>query len=180
MTRVSLPTRDEAPEGSHEILDSFQKSIGKIPNVFRLLSLSPNALVGVVGLQQSLGKTLTMRTRHIISLAVSQVNGCRYCLSAHTFFSTLQKVDPKDIELARRGMALDPKENAVAVFAKKVTELRGKVSAEDVQAVKAAGFTDAQVVEIICVAAQFLLTNFLNNALDPEIDFPAVDVELSA
>lgn len=178
MSRITLPTRDEVPEGSHEILDSFSKMLGRIPNLIRLMSLSPVALTGVVGLQRTLSKALTARTRHQISLAVSQVNGCQYCLSAHTYTSGMSKMTPQEIKLARHGKANDPKEHAAADFAKKVTELRGKITDEDLAAVRAAGYSDAQIVEIIALSAQFLLTNFMNNAFEPEIDFPVVDLEL--
>jgi uncharacterized peroxidase-related enzyme len=180
MSRVVIPTREQIPEASHAIYDQLHKALGgRVPNMFSVLSGSSNALEGVVGLQRSLAKTLNARTRHLISLAVSQVNGCQYCLSAHTYTSGLSKMTPEEIELGRRGAANDPKENAAASFAKKLVELRGKVSIDDLDALRAAGYKEAEIVEIISLSAQFLLTNFINNALDIDIDFPVVDVELS-
>lgn len=178
MSRIVPPNREQVPEGSHEILDSFTKTIGRVPNLFRVLSLSPNALAGVVGLQRALSKTLNVRTRHQISLAVSQVSGCHYCLSAHVYTSGMSKMTPDEIHLARRGKATDPKEHAAADFARKVAETRGNVSSEDLEAVRGAGYSDAEIVEIIALSAQFMLTNFINNVFETEIDFPVVDAEL--
>jgi uncharacterized peroxidase-related enzyme len=181
MSLIPVPTREEIPEASHAIYDQLKKTLGgRVPNMFSILSLSPNALDGVRHLQGSLAKTLNVRTRHLISLAVSQVNGCQYCLSAHTYTSGLSKMTPEEILLGRQGKAADPKEHAAVAFAKKLVELRGKVPAEDVIGLRSAGYTDAEIIEIISLCAQFLLTNFINNAIDPDVDFPAVDVELGA
>lgn len=60
-------------------------------------------------------------------------------------------------------------------FAKKVVELRGKVSAADIDVVKAAGHAEAEVLEIVVLSVQFLLTNFVNNVFDttPDAAFAA-------
>jgi uncharacterized peroxidase-related enzyme len=176
MSRIAIPTRDEAPEASRPILDAFNKQLGFTPNLFSIMSLSPNAIAGWAGLQGSLAKTLDQKTRDAIALAVSQVNACHYCLSAHTHVATnFAKMEPEEIALNRQGRSGDARRDAAVRFAKKLTELRGKVSEGDLKAVRQAGFTDANVVEIIALSAQFLLTNFVNNVFDTEIDFPVVN-----
>jgi alkylhydroperoxidase family enzyme len=75
---------------------------------------------------------------------------------------------------ARKGHASDPKRDAAVQFARKVIETRGQVSDADLKAVRDAGYTDANVMEIVALVAQFSLTNFFNNVFDPEKDFPAV------
>ena len=178
MSRIPVLTREQLPEASHAIYDQLSGALGRVPNLFGVLSSSTPVQEGVVGLQRSLSKTLTVRIRHLISLAVSQVNGCQYCLSAHTFTSTRSKMTEEDIELGRRGRAQDPKENAAASFARKLVELRGKVSNDDVGTLRSAGFENSEIVEIIALCAQFSLTNLMNNALDLDIDFPVVSVDL--
>src|SRR5262249_50412416 len=126
----------------------------------------------------ALAKTLDVKTRDSIALAVSQVNSCHYCLSAHTFVATnVAKLSPQEIARNRQGTSEDVKKDAAVKFAKKVMETRGKVSEEDLAAVRQAGFTDANVVEIIALSAQFMLTNFINNVFDTPIDFPVVELE---
>ena len=181
MTRLRIPEPHEAPVGSHAILGDVAGSLGVVPNVVRLLSLGPNALTGFVGLQGALGRTLTARTRDHIALAVSEVNGCRYCLSAHSHFAArFAKLSPDDVARARKGGSSDAKEDAAVRFAKKVVELRGKVSPEDLADVRAAGYPDAQIVEIVALCAQFSMTNLINNVFDTEIDFPAVEAPRAA
>ena len=79
-----------------------------------------------------------------------------------------------DIILARKGQASDPKRDAAVQFARKVIETRGHVGDADLKAVRDAGHTDANVMEIVALVAMYSLTNFFNNVFDPEKDFPAV------
>ncbi|MCY1443368.1 putative peroxidase-related enzyme [compost metagenome] len=116
-----------------------------------------------------------MKTRDSIGLAVSEVNGCNYCLAVHSFTAEhMAKLPADEIILARKGRASDPKRDAATQFARKVIEARGNVTDADVKAVRDAGYTDANVMEIVALVAMYSLTNFFNNVFDPEKDFPAV------
>jgi uncharacterized peroxidase-related enzyme len=181
MPRIAIPGRDDAPAESQSILDNVNKMLGFVPNLQRLMSISPNALAGWAALMGSLSKTLDVKTRDGIALAVSEVDGCDYCLAAHTYISTnLAKIPPEEIVLNRDGRSADPKRQAAIAFAKALIEKRGKVSDADFASVKAAGWTDANIVEMIALSAQFLLTNFMNNAVQTPIDFPEVEPAKSA
>jgi uncharacterized peroxidase-related enzyme len=176
MTRITLPSNDSIPTASQPIVDAVTKQLKMTPNLIRIMALSPNALGGWAGLQGALAKTLDGKLRDGIALAVSQVNGCQYCLSAHAYVaSNMLNVDEEEIRLNRMGESHSPKTAAAVGFAKKLMEKRGKVSEQDLNAVRDAGFTDANVVEIIALTAQFMLTNFVNNTFDTEIDFPVVE-----
>lgn len=175
MSRITVPTFETAPAASQPMLEAVRKQLGVIPNSFRVLSLSPAVLQGLLGLNGALGKALDLKTRERIAIAIAQSNDCDYCLSAHSYIGlNLAKIDATEIDLARKGASADPKANAAVAFALKINEERGKVSDADVQAVKAAGFTDAQIVEIIAVVAENIFTNLLNIVADTEIDFPVV------
>jgi uncharacterized peroxidase-related enzyme len=175
MSRIAIPSREDAPEASKPLLDAVEKQLGVVPNLFRLFALSPAALQGFLGLNGALSKTLDVRTRERIALAVAQINGCDYCLSAHSYLGlNLAKIDPAEIALNRRGASSDTKANAAVAFAAKVTQARGKVSDADLQTVKAAGYTDAQVVEIVALVAENVFTNFVNIVAQTDIDFPVV------
>jgi uncharacterized peroxidase-related enzyme len=181
MSRIAIPDRDEAPVASQPILDNVNKMLGFVPNLQRLMSISPNALGGWAALMGSLSKTLDVKTRDGIALAVSEADGCNYCLAAHSFISTnLAKIPPEEIALNREGRSSDPKRQAAIAFAKALIERRGKVSDEEFAAIKTAGWTDANIVEMIALTAQFLLTNFMNNAVHTPIDFPQVSPSKAA
>jgi uncharacterized peroxidase-related enzyme len=175
MSRIAIPTREDAPAESQAVLDNVNKMLGFVPNLQRLMSISPAALTGWAGLMGALSKSLDVKTRDGIALAVSEVNGCDYCLAAHTYISlNLAKIPADEIALNREGRSGDPKREAAVHFAKRLIETSGKVSDAEFAAVRAAGWTDANIVEVIALSAQFLLTNFMNNAVDTDIDFPAV------
>jgi uncharacterized peroxidase-related enzyme len=175
MSRIAIPGRDDAPAESRAVLDNVNKMLGFVPNLQRLMSISPNALGGWAALMGSLSKTLDVKTRDGIALAVSEADGCDYCLAAHSYTSTnLAKIPPEEIARNRQGRSSDPKRQAAVAFAKALIETHGKVSDAQFAAVKGAGWTDANIVEMIALTAQFLLTNFMNNAVQTPIDFPEV------
>jgi uncharacterized peroxidase-related enzyme len=128
----------------------------------------------------ALAKTLDVKTRDGIALSVSEVDGCNYCLAAHTYISTnLAKIPAEKIALNRQGRSSDPKRQAAVAFAKSLTEKRGKISDEEFAAVKVAGWIEANIVEMIALSAQFL-TNFMKNAVETPIDFPPVETAKAA
>jgi len=183
MSRIAIPTGIEsAPTASQPLLEAVKKQIGVVPNLFRLVANSPAALEGYLGMSGALAKgALPAPTRERIALAVAEINGCNYCLSAHTYMGkNLAKLDDAEIAANRAGTSNDPKADAAVRFAAKVTQQRGKVSAEDVLAVKSAGYSDAQIVEIVQHVALNTWTNYINEVAGTEIDFPVVQARLAA
>jgi uncharacterized peroxidase-related enzyme len=175
MSRLAIPAREAAPAASQPLLDAVEKQLGVVPNLFRLVGQSPAALEGMLGLNGALGRTLDGRTRERIALAVAEVNGCDYCLSAHTYLGlNLAGLDEAEIARNRAGGSSDRKADAAVRFAAKVARERGRVGDADLAAVKLAGFSEAQVVEIVAVVALNVLTNYVNNVAETDIDFPVV------
>ena len=175
MSRLTIPAREDAPAKSQPLLDAVEKQLGVVPNLFRLVGNSPAALEGYLGLNGALGRTLDAKTRERIALAIAQANGCDYCLSAHSYLGlNLAKIDETEIALNRAGHSGDAKADAAVVFARKVLDARGKVSDADIAAVRLAGFTEAQVIEITAAVALNVLTNYINNVAETDIDFPVV------
>lgn len=181
MSRLAIPARDDVPEASKPILDAVHKQLGVVPNMFRLIAASPAALQGFTGNNGALGKTLDVKTRERIALAVAQVNGCDYCLSAHTYLGlNLAKISPDEVARNRKGESGDSKANVAVGFAAKVVRERGHVTDADVKAVRDAGYTDGQIVEILAVTAENIFTNLLNVVAETEIDFPVVKASEAA
>ncbi len=175
MSRLVIPTRADVPEASKPILDAVQKQLGVVPNMFRLLAQSPAVLQGFTASNGALAKALDVKTRERIALAVAQVNGCDYCLSAHSYLAlNLAKIAPEEVALNRRGESGDAKANAAVSFAAKIVRERGHIDDTDVKAVRDAGFTDGQIVEILAVTAENIFTNLLNVVAETDIDFPVV------
>ena len=175
MARTTTLNMDQVPADSKPTLDVFTKNIGFTPNMMAAFAQSPIAFNSWTALVGSLSKALDVKTRDSIGLAVSEVNGCNYCLTVHSFTAEhMAKLPADEIILARKGHASDPKRDAALQLARKVIETRGKASDADLKAVRDAGYTDANVMEIVALVAMYSLTNFFNNVFDPENDFPAV------
>jgi uncharacterized peroxidase-related enzyme len=179
MTRISTPASIEsAPAAARPLLENVKKQLGSVPNLFRVVANSPAALEGYVNLNSALAKgALDGKTRERIALAVAEVNGCGYCLSAHTYLGkTLAKLDDAEMTANRNGSSNDPKAQAAVRFAVAVVKARGHVSDADVAAVRAAGFDDAQIVEIVLHVVLNTLTNYINEVAKTVIDFPVVEL----
>jgi uncharacterized peroxidase-related enzyme len=177
MSRLPTPASIEtSPAAAQPLLQAVKKQLGVVPNLFRLVGNSPAALEGYLGLNGALAKgALEAPTRERIALAVAEINGCNYCLSAHSYLGkNLAKLSEAEIEANRAGGSAEPKADAAVRFAVKLVNTRGHVSDADIQAVKDAGYTDAQVIEIVLHVALNTLTNYVNEVAKTDIDFPVV------
>ena len=178
MSRIHTPaTVDASPSAARPMLEAVHKQIGVVPNLFRLVANSPAALEGYLGMSGVLANgALPSATRERIALTVAQINGCDYCLSAHSYMAkNLAKLDAAEIAANRRGSSNDPKAEAAVRFAAKVARERGHVSDDDVRAVRMAGYDDAQIVEIVQHVALNTWTNYINEVAKTEIDFPLAE-----
>ena len=183
MSRIPTPASiNAAPAASRPLLEAVKRQLGIVPNLFRLVSNSPVALEGYLGVLGALSKgALPAPTRERIALAVAEINGCSYCLSAHTYLGkNVAKLDDAEITANRSGTSNDPKADAAIRFAAKIARERGHVSEDDVRAVKLAGYDDAQVVEIVQHVALNTWTNYINEVAKTEIDFPVVTARKAA
>jgi uncharacterized peroxidase-related enzyme len=171
MTRIAPISLEHATDATRPLLEGVQKKIGFLPNVFGVLANAPVALTSYLQISATLAKTsLSATEKEAVFLATSQVNGCDYCVAAHTFFADKVGLSQQDILSARHGEL-----NAIAALARQITESRGHLSAEQLAAARAAGIDDAKIIEVIAHVASQTLTNYLNNAALTDIDFPVIE-----
>jgi uncharacterized peroxidase-related enzyme len=171
MSRINTLNLELATDATRPLLEGVQKKIGFLPNVFKTLAHAPVVLTSYLQQSATLGKTsLSAKEKEAISLATSQVNGCDYCLSAHTFFGGKVGLSAQEILDARHGQL-----DAYASLARQITESRGRLSDEQIAAARAAGIDDVKIIEVIALVASQTLTNYLNNVALTDIDFPAID-----
>jgi uncharacterized peroxidase-related enzyme len=177
MPRIATPQSIEtSTEASQPLLQAVSKQLGSVPNLFRLVGNSPAALEGYLGLNSALARgKLDGGTRERIALAIAEINGCTYCLAAHSYLAkNLAKLDDAEIAANRNGSSNDHKADAAVRFAVKVAQERGHVANTDLEAVRAAGFGDAEIIEIVLHVALNTLTNYVNEVAETDIDFPRV------
>ncbi|MEO8350470.1 MAG: carboxymuconolactone decarboxylase family protein [Chthoniobacteraceae bacterium] len=175
MNRIPLIDPTLADGKSKPVFDSIQSKFGGVPNVFRIFGNSPAALKSYVEQNAALaGGILTPQLREQLAIMVSEINGCGYCLSAHVVFGGKVGLDREQMESARHARADDDRTNAALEFAHSVIRERGNVSPKELDAVRGAGFGNAEILEIVCQVALTTLTNYVNNLAETIIDFPVV------
>ncbi|WP_412542885.1 carboxymuconolactone decarboxylase family protein [Longispora sp. K20-0274] len=177
MTSVPLIDPTTATGTTADLLAAVQRGLGVTPNMTRAMANSPALLKGYLELSGALGGgTLRPATRERIALAVAQANSCSYCLSAHSYLAEhAAHLGAEDIAAARKADNPDSGIAALLAFAVAVNDTRGDITPADLAAVRAAGASDAEIVEVIGHVALNVLTNFFNKALDVDVDFPIVE-----
>lgn len=183
MSRLATPPSiDAAPAATHAALRAVEKSLGTVPNLFRVVANSPAALSGYLALSSSLkSSALPAATHERIALAVAESNGCDYCLSAHTYLAKhVAKLDDAEITANRSGASNDPKADAAVRFAAAIVRARGHVSDAELAHVRAAGYSDAEIVDIVLVVALNTFTNYVNEVARTDVDFPRIEARSRA
>lgn len=173
MSRLSQLDPETATGRAKELLDAVKHKLGLVPNMTRAMANSPATLDGYLQLSGALGKgTLPAKVREQIALAVAEANGCDYCLAAHTAIGKAVGLTPDQVRDGRLGTAVDAKTAALLGFARKLLEARGRVADADLAAVRAAGWDDGAVAEVVAHVALNVFTNFFNNLAETDLDFP--------
>jgi uncharacterized peroxidase-related enzyme len=174
MSYVNINTETAAP-ASQEMLKQIHAAFGATPNMFKAVANSPAALKSMWGSFGALGSgTLGAKLGEQIAVAVANRNRCEYCLAAHTVLGQNAGVSGQDMSAAQVGKSADPKIQAALTFALKIVEQRAAISHAEVEAVRAAGFNDGEIVEIMAHVALNLFTNYVNVAFNVPVDFPKV------
>ena len=176
MSRINQIAPESATGKAKELLDAVQGKLGMVPNMTRAMANSPAVLDGYLQLSGALAKgTLPAKTREEIALAVSQANSCDYCLAAHSTIGKMVGLSTDQIRDSRLGTAVDSKTDALIRFARKLVESRGRATDSDIAAVRNAGFDDGAIAEVIAHVALNVFTNYFNNVVETDIDFPKAE-----
>jgi uncharacterized peroxidase-related enzyme len=159
-----------------ELLDAVEKKYGGAPNSFKTMAHSPASFQGFLDLSGTLeGGVLAFETRYQIAIAVSEINGCAYCLSAFTAIGKSRGMEGGTLAMCQVAGSTDPKIDAILKFAAAIVRERGAVTAEDFRQVKSAGCSDEEILEIVANVALFTFANYTNLVIRTEIDFPLVE-----
>jgi len=181
MSRIKTVTQETANSSQKELLDAIQGQIGMVPNFLGILAHSTDALKAFLGLDGiSHAGSLDPQTRERIALVIAQGNSCEYCLSAHTAIGRKAGLNTAEMDANRAGTSQDAKAAAAVVFAKALNENLGNVTQAEFNAVREAGYSDSDIVEIITHVGMNILTNIIGKATRVEIDFPKVSLTSNA
>ncbi len=175
MPRLKAIEITEADPKAKSLLEGVEKKLGLAPNVMRTMANSPAVLEAYLGFGNALAKgSLGPKLREQIALTVAELNGCRYCLAAHSAVGRMVGLSDEEIADSRRGVSPDRKTEAVLQFARKVVSERGWVSDDDMATVRTAGTSDAEIAEVVAHVAVNIFSNYFNHVAGTEVDFPEV------
>lgn len=176
MSRMQMLCPDTACEQGAPTLEQIRKQLGMLPNFFAGLANHGASLNGYLACEEQLSgnSRLTKAQREMISLAVANANGCHYCVSGHTLLAKRAGVDAEAARMAQQGKAENAKDQAILDFAMEVLELRGHLPDESLAAARQMGLDDATLVEITSWVTINCYSNWVNNLIQPKIDFPEV------
>ncbi len=176
MSRITTPAVESATGATAEVYAQIKKAAGSVPNTYAAIgALEPAALKVMLQAEAVLAAgTLSKQDRESVKLIVSEVAGCHYCVAAHSLLGKLAGLKPETLKQIRVGQSTgDPKRDALARFVRTLVKTSGEISDEEFSAIKAAGYTDAQLVDISLAIAVITFTNVFNRINDTTIDYPA-------
>jgi uncharacterized peroxidase-related enzyme len=173
MSRINAIDPTHTTGKTAELFTAVKAKLGVVPNLMRTLGQSPAVLEAYLGFSGTLATgVLPAKVREQLALAIGEANACDYCLSAHSLIGKGAGLSPEAIIDARLTRAEDPKTDALLKFAADVVEARGLVADEALAAVRAAGASDAEIIEVVAHVALNTLTNYTNHIAQTVIDFP--------
>ncbi|MGD1843410.1 MAG: carboxymuconolactone decarboxylase family protein [Thermonemataceae bacterium] len=168
-----VPSKEQVSENNQAIFDNLEKNLGFVPNLYATFALNDTALGDYLAFQNR-KSSLTGKEREIINLVVSQVNECQYCLAAHTALAKNYKfTDEQILEIRRAQVSFNEKYNTLTKFVKETTVNRGRPSQNAVDQLFEAGYTQAQLIDIIIVIGDKIISNYIHNITQIPVDFPA-------
>nr|WP_315033737.1 carboxymuconolactone decarboxylase family protein [uncultured Chryseobacterium sp.] len=171
-TQFNVPVRSEVSANNQAIFDNLQKGLGFVPNLYAYFGKNETALGDYLAFQNR-KSTLRAKEREVINLVTSQINGCRYCQSAHTVLGKMNGFTDEQILEIRSGKAsFDEKLDALAKFTAAVVNNKGKIAAETLESFFGAGYNEANMIDVIIVIGDKIISNYLHNLTHLEIDFP--------
>jgi uncharacterized peroxidase-related enzyme len=175
--RIAAINTAEATGKAKQLLDGVQAKLEMTPNLMRTLASGPAALEAYLNFGAALGAGhLDAKFREQIALAVAQANSCAYCLSAHSAIGKMVGLKPDEIAASREAHSADEKRDAGLQFVQALVVQRGEVSDQAVTRVKAAGYSDGDIAEIVANVVVNIFTNYFNHVAQTEVDFPVVSV----
>lgn len=176
MNGLKALSKQEAPENSRNIFEGIEKAIGMLPNIYAVIGNSPNALASYMEFsERQKNGSFSDKEREAVFLAVSEENGCNYCLAAHTAIAKMSGFSEEDTLSLRAGTYNDKRLSVITNLAKSIIANRGKADESLVSAFYEAGYNEQALVDLVALVIDKTFTNYIGRLAKPEIDFPKVE-----
>ena len=176
MQQFSVPTKEEVSADNQAIFTNLEAGLGFVPNLYAYYAKNETALGDYLAFQNR-KSTLKAKEREVINLVTSQINDCHYCQSAHTVLGKMNGfTEEQIIELRKAHVTFDAKLSALAQFTKSVVDNKGKASQEAKDLFFQAGYTEANMIDVVFVIGDKIISNYIHNLANFPIDFPLATV----
>ena len=176
MSAITVPSREQVSAESQVLFDVLQKRVGKVPNLYATIGYSPFALKAFLDFEETLNKgSFNAKEREAIALIVSEVNGCEYCLVAHTMLALKRGYSKAETLDIRKGEVSDPKLSAIVLLAKAIVETKGYPANDFLDSFYSVGFNEAALMELVGLITLRIYTNYVFALTGIPLDFPAAD-----
>ena len=173
MKTVHVPTYEQSSPANQALMDNLKKALTFVPNLYATFTHSETALGTYLNLQNA-KSSLSAKEREVVNLVVSQVNECKYCLAAHTMVGKMVGfTDEQVLEIRRGSASFNPRLNALANLAKNVAVNRGHTDQAVLQAFFDAGWNEGNLVDVLMVVGDKIISNYLHSTTEIPVDFPA-------
>ncbi|KAA2253948.1 carboxymuconolactone decarboxylase family protein [Solihabitans fulvus] len=181
MSRMPQLTAETANDEQRALLEDTNRQLGRVPNLYAAMANGPAALKGYLAMRDALvAGSFRARVREQLALLIAQENECGYCVAAHTMRGGKVGLSEEQLLATRRAESDDPHTTAVLQVAREAMRSGGRLTDDVVEQARAAGVTDAELAEIIGHIALNVFSNYFNHLAQPDLDFPAVDVAVTA
>ena len=177
MSRIAIPAIESATGPTAELYAQIKQAAGKVPNTYAVIgALGPAALKAILQADAVLARgSLSKQDQETIKLLVSELSGCDYCAAAHTQLAKTTGLSPAIVRQIRAGQPTgDAKRDALVRLVGKLVKASGTISDQDFSAIKAAGYTEQQLVDVSLAIAVITFTNVFNRINNTELDYSAV------
>lgn len=175
MTKIEAIAPESAPEAAQVIMETVKKKLGRVPKMYQVMANSPAVLEAYAKFNVALSSgTLGSKMAELIALSTAEYNSCSYCLSAHSFFGAKAGLSEEQKMQGREFVSENDKVQTGLTFVKKMLENPRSISSEDVEPLRAAGYTDGDILEIIANVIRNMFTNYINIISETEVDWPVV------
>lgn len=172
MNTFNVPTREEVSANNQTIFDNLNKALGFVPNLYATYANSDTALENYLNFANA-KTSLSAKEKEAVNLAVSEVNSCIYCLSAHTAIGKMNGfTDEQILELRAGYSSVNNKLDALAKLAKNITENRGRTDEAVLESFFNAGYTKGNLIDTISLVGDKTISNYVHSTTQVPVDFP--------
>ncbi len=175
MSRIKIKEPSDSTGSHAELFSQINEAFGTVPNMFKVIGNSEAALESMWRSFGALGKgKLGAKLGEQIAVLVADMNRCEYCLSAHTALGRKAGASEDEMRAAQAGESSDPRTQAALLFSRKIVQNKAAINSNDIDEIKAAGFNDEEIAEILAHVALNIFTNYTNISFEVPLDFPKV------